>query len=705
MTDDAVRISITIKVEDVVMEIQEKVPLEAVEECVHSMTTGLGQQVLHGVIQVLDDRIARQVPAGWRNVGTEMRWMVSSLGTAEIFNRLDTKPDALLEPFLTLFHDEDVSVRGQAVQWLSYSGKPAVVAAMLTEIQDDDPINRQNAVDVLRNFGAQAAPAVPILIALLRDASPEMRTAAASSLRELGDVAKPALPELITASLTETDYSAYASEIHAIGLLSTKEDTLPLLQKAMAGSLEKIRLAAINILGNYQGVPGAVELLASALGDPDLYIRRTVLSGLSAYGAEALPALPVLLSAAQKETDYDSFYAEMQVIARLSSKVETLLLIKQALGSNLSGIRLAACRTLATYAGVAGAVDAILPALNDKDESVRKCAADGLAQIGGQAAAALPELIKTAQNETDPDMFKSEMDSISAVSDKATALPVLQMVLAGNRVKIRVAACQILGSYQNIPGARESLLLALKDAEPSVRQASASALAAYSTDSGSILPRLTEVASKEINADAFQTEAGAIATLSSKAETLPLLQEAFQRNLAEIRKGVCMALEDYKGVPGAVELLITALDDPQDFVRENAIAALEHYGAEAKPAVPKLITLLGNPGDYYMYIGAAITLGTIGPEASPAVPALISMLQTAKTFDKSYAAYGLQGIGPPARAAVPVLMQYLNKEDSTTNGIMLVKDCIEALKAITLEDFGSDIQKWNAWWALNQATW
>ena len=88
MTDDAVRISITIKVEDVVMEIQEKVPLEAVEECVHSMTTGLGQQVLHGVIQVLDDRIARQVPAGWRNVGTEMRWMVSSLGAVRYKRRV-----------------------------------------------------------------------------------------------------------------------------------------------------------------------------------------------------------------------------------------------------------------------------------------------------------------------------------------------------------------------------------------------------------------------------------------------------------------------------------------------------------------------------------------------------------------------------------------------------------------------------------------
>jgi hypothetical protein len=88
MTDDAVHISITIKVEDVVIEIQEKVSIDAVEESVHSLSTGLGQQVLHGVIQVLDDRIARNVPAGWRNVGTEMRWMVSSLGAVQYKRRV-----------------------------------------------------------------------------------------------------------------------------------------------------------------------------------------------------------------------------------------------------------------------------------------------------------------------------------------------------------------------------------------------------------------------------------------------------------------------------------------------------------------------------------------------------------------------------------------------------------------------------------------
>ena len=80
MTDEAVSISITIKVENGVMELQKRVPVDAVEETIQTITLGLGQQVLQEVIHELDDRIARNVPAGWRNVGTEMRWMVSSLG-------------------------------------------------------------------------------------------------------------------------------------------------------------------------------------------------------------------------------------------------------------------------------------------------------------------------------------------------------------------------------------------------------------------------------------------------------------------------------------------------------------------------------------------------------------------------------------------------------------------------------------------------
>ena len=80
MTEEPVNISITIKVEEVVKEMEIKVPINELEDTIQTITLSLGSQVLQGIISVLDDRIAENMGAGWRNVGTEARWMVSSLG-------------------------------------------------------------------------------------------------------------------------------------------------------------------------------------------------------------------------------------------------------------------------------------------------------------------------------------------------------------------------------------------------------------------------------------------------------------------------------------------------------------------------------------------------------------------------------------------------------------------------------------------------
>jgi hypothetical protein len=88
MTAEAVSISITIKVEEMVMEFQETVPFGAVEDTIQRMTIGVGRQVLQGVLQVLDDHLVKEVPAGWRNVGTEKRWIMSSLGPIQYKRRI-----------------------------------------------------------------------------------------------------------------------------------------------------------------------------------------------------------------------------------------------------------------------------------------------------------------------------------------------------------------------------------------------------------------------------------------------------------------------------------------------------------------------------------------------------------------------------------------------------------------------------------------
>ena len=88
MTEGSVALSITIKVEDVIMEMEEQLPVEALEDAIQSVTVGVGRRVLSGAIRVLDDRLMGEVPVGWRNMGTEMRWMVSSLGAVRYKRRV-----------------------------------------------------------------------------------------------------------------------------------------------------------------------------------------------------------------------------------------------------------------------------------------------------------------------------------------------------------------------------------------------------------------------------------------------------------------------------------------------------------------------------------------------------------------------------------------------------------------------------------------
>jgi len=80
MTEDSVQISITIRVAEREMEIVEEVTLEGMEEAIQRISLKAGQGTLAMGIKEIDERITRRVPLGWRNVGTEERWIVSSIG-------------------------------------------------------------------------------------------------------------------------------------------------------------------------------------------------------------------------------------------------------------------------------------------------------------------------------------------------------------------------------------------------------------------------------------------------------------------------------------------------------------------------------------------------------------------------------------------------------------------------------------------------
>ncbi len=80
MTDQAVSISISIKAFDEEIVIDRKVPTSDLEDGIRRVMQEIGCQVLATGIAGLDRQLRKEVPEGWRNVGTEERSVLSSLG-------------------------------------------------------------------------------------------------------------------------------------------------------------------------------------------------------------------------------------------------------------------------------------------------------------------------------------------------------------------------------------------------------------------------------------------------------------------------------------------------------------------------------------------------------------------------------------------------------------------------------------------------
>jgi len=88
MTENTVDISITIRVSERETKIERKAKIEELEEAVQGISLETGQQLMGMGIRAIDEGFARRMPKCWRNVGTEERWLVSSVGAMRYKRRV-----------------------------------------------------------------------------------------------------------------------------------------------------------------------------------------------------------------------------------------------------------------------------------------------------------------------------------------------------------------------------------------------------------------------------------------------------------------------------------------------------------------------------------------------------------------------------------------------------------------------------------------
>jgi hypothetical protein len=80
MTDKAVSISITIKVEEEQRILEKQIAVSELEQGLENLGQKMTMEVYQTILEVLDDEIRHQVPEGWQNVGREPRSIVMAQG-------------------------------------------------------------------------------------------------------------------------------------------------------------------------------------------------------------------------------------------------------------------------------------------------------------------------------------------------------------------------------------------------------------------------------------------------------------------------------------------------------------------------------------------------------------------------------------------------------------------------------------------------
>lgn len=88
MTDKAVELSITLKVYGKVIEYTREIGVAELETGISQLVQEMGMTVLMAGLKGLDDELRKEVPAGWQNVGTEERGLMSSIGRIRYQRRI-----------------------------------------------------------------------------------------------------------------------------------------------------------------------------------------------------------------------------------------------------------------------------------------------------------------------------------------------------------------------------------------------------------------------------------------------------------------------------------------------------------------------------------------------------------------------------------------------------------------------------------------
>jgi len=291
------------------------------------------------------------------------------------------------------------------------------------------------------------------------------------------------------------------------------------------------------------------------------------------------------------------------------------------------------------------AIPSLTDSLKDEQPQTRIFAAQGLAETGGAAQIAVPDLLDVALH--DPAQYASAEAAkaltridLSAARQVMTAyLPLLQ----NQDAQIRRKACAVLASLGPVAKpAVPSLLAALDDEDDLVRDRAVDALALIGLPAKRVLPALTRALEDKTAFVRYTATRHLAFTLTPPPDSWPLLR----RLMNDQDKGVAS-------------------------LARNALDRAMREPAPKASVYAQMIGMKTNTGY------ALQQLAMLGPRAAETLPAIMPVLQDEQALHRYLAVEALGAIGPPAAAAVPALTRLLTDEEAVVR-----ESAAEALAAI-----------------------
>ncbi|MGB0597490.1 MAG: HEAT repeat domain-containing protein [Rubripirellula sp.] len=299
------------------------------------------------------------------------------------------------------------------------------------------------------------------------------------------------------------------------------------------------------------------------------------------------------------------------------------------------------------------AIDALVKALEDRDEQVWMQSAMAVARIGPPAEPAIETLIENLEQSNDQRRYRAawalsrigaaSVDSLAkALRDSSTRIkigaidamgwmaaehrqvvPLLLESVDSESEEVRLAAAKSLARSRSV----DALGAALSSGDPRIQAVVAKSLAETETIPASVQDRLSELSQQ----GAPIVRAAAIIALVASDRTQPDLSESI----------VKIALSDDVEARNGAMIALRKLDDPTAALKQLA-AAVRSERAEERSA-------------------AAFAIGLLGPKSAACVPALVDALKSNEE-DVDEVIRAISRIG--STAVTPVLQAFSDPEQS-----------------------------------------